>query len=180
MAEIGYTEFRIHKGILTIGHQNYQLRNIARVQTVTLRPPPGANKGNGCLTALVPFLVFFFLVGPITGAVASSSASSATPIVFLLGLAGCGVCGYLVYRATIKRWTPTYALVLETTGNPLEVLASIDYSLISSLAGQIVDAMSNNFEGDFHLTIDNRRLSFGNPQGVQVNYGSNNYQGNRY
>ncbi len=123
---------------LRIGHQTYQLRNIARVQTVAIEQP---RKPHLFLSSLAMSVGIVFLL--IVGAVAFSSPGKPVlaGVFFVVALV---VIGWIFIKSKVRR-SPRllYALLLETTGTPQTVLASYDYADLSRLSDNIVKAIED-------------------------------------
>jgi hypothetical protein len=118
------------------------------VQTLLLPKPAAADKGNKAL-AWLSGLGVFFLVGVILAAAASSG------VLGFLGLIGGVAAGIIVYRVTKKAYVPLYALVLETTGNPVTALVSPDHQELERISGIIVEAIEHPPTSERVVQINN-------------------------
>jgi hypothetical protein len=108
--ETGDTRVVINHRTLRIGRENYALNNIARVQVIGVKPPPDAGQGNaklGCMSAFGVFVLFSILT-------ASTQSGALATIGFVAAIA----VGIVVFIKSKKAYTPRYALMLESTGNP--------------------------------------------------------------
>ncbi|EXG79076.1 hypothetical protein CryarDRAFT_0095 [Cryptosporangium arvum DSM 44712] len=147
---LGTVQVILNKRTLRIGHQTYQLQNLARVQTVRLPKPLDAEKGNSALAVLTAVGVLV-VAGIISGA-AQTEAICGLGVPLAIGLA------IFVYLRTKKTWVPLYALVLETTGNPVTALVSPDSNEMEHLSGEIVEAIENPPEVERILQVNNVTL----------------------
>jgi hypothetical protein len=137
----------INQRTLRIDAQTYALNNIARVQVLGVKKPDDAGKGNGklgCLSALGIFILFSILTA------AAQNGTLAT-IGFFVAVA----VGVTVYIKTRKPYTPRYALMLETTGNPMTGLVSPDRDGLESISQSIVDAIENPPKTEQVYTVRN-------------------------
>jgi hypothetical protein len=137
----------INQRTLRIGRQTYALNNIARVQVVGVKRPDDAGKGNGrlgCLSAVAVFILFSVL-----------TAAAQTPGIAIAGFVLAIVVGIVVYLKSRKGYTPRYALMLETTGNPMTGLVSPDRDGLEWISQRIIDAIENPPESEQVYTVSN-------------------------
>ncbi|MFJ1760921.1 DUF6232 family protein [Amycolatopsis sp. NPDC088138] len=145
--ETGDTRVVINHRTLRIGRENYALNNIARVQVIGVKPPPDAGQGNaklGCMSAFGVFLLFSILT-------ASTQSGALATIGFVAAIA----VGILVFIKSKKAYTPRYALMLESTGNPKAGLISPDRESLEWVSDRIVDAIENPPETEQSYTVSN-------------------------
>jgi hypothetical protein len=129
----------VRRHTMSIAGQIYQLRNIARVQNLTLTPDRthilGKLFGRG-VVAVVALVIFNAIVGQGMGL--SSGSLTVLNAIAVIVLGGFAI-KYLV-AASRKPW---YILLMETTGSPFGVLYSKQSSQIDKLVSLIWDAMEN-------------------------------------
>jgi hypothetical protein len=145
---LGTENVAINTRTLRIGGQVYQLRNLARVQIVRAPEPADAGKGSKGLAWLAGIGVLFLV--SIVGFSVSQSAGIA-PLSLFSGIAA----GLVTYIATKKKYPPRYALVLETTGNPVTALVSPDYQQLRNLSDIIVQAIEDPPESERVVHVQN-------------------------
>ncbi len=123
----------IRRHIMYIDSQLYQLRNIARVQNLELKPDRTrifrtlAARGLAIIALLVVLNVML------------DSESIAT----LNGLGFLVLAGLVIYHISVAVRRPWYFLLLETTGTPFAVLFSKQSSVIDQLVHMIGGALEN-------------------------------------
>lgn len=142
------TEVILNARTLRIRHQTYALNNLARVQVVELPKPEGAGKGNLKLAVIVWLLVGLFVSLPISSAARNSGVT-------LLMWAPPILAAIFTYRATTHNYPQLYALILETTGNPITALASEDYQELARLASLIIDAIEHPPTSEIRTMVNN-------------------------
>jgi len=124
---------------LRIGHQTYQLRNIARVQTVAL----GRLRKPHLILSTLPWAFGFVLILLVAAASNSPSSDSGPLAITFLAVVGIIIGLIFIYRRARNQDVTLYALLLETTGYPQTVLASPNYPELSRLSDAIVRAIEN-------------------------------------
>jgi hypothetical protein len=157
-------QIAINTRTLRIGHQTYQLANLARVQTLLLPKPPEAGKGNKGLAWLGAIAVFL-IIGVFAAGAAGSGGLSGLGLLLAVG-AGVGI-----YLATKKPYQPMYALVLETTGAPVTALVSPDVQELERISGIIVAAIENPPRSEQLIQIRNVVLGDQYNQSGTMNFG---------
>lgn len=145
---LGTAQVVLNTRTLRIGHQTYQLQNLARVQTLLLAKPHDAGKGSKGLAWLAG-LGTFIVVGVILAAAAGSGVLGTLGL--LLGLA----VGIGVYVLTKQPYVPMYALMLETTGNPVTALVSPDPQELERTSAAIVNAIEHPPSSELRLQVAN-------------------------
>ena len=148
---LGSQQIFINTRTLRIGHQTYQLQNLARVQIVTVPKPADAGKGRKGL-AWAAAIAVFFLVGVIIANAARSSGLA------VLGIAAAIATGIIIYKSTKREYIQQYALILETTGNPITALVSPDWGELNRISGIIVDAIENPPRTEHVVQVNNVSL----------------------
>jgi hypothetical protein len=148
---MGSARIVLNTRTLRIGAQTYQLRNLARVQTLELRKPADADTGNGGMAKLAGAGV---LVAGLL--LACGVRSGALAFVTLLAAAAAAIT---VYQLTKKPYIPMYALMLETTGNPVTALVSPDRAELQRIGDLIVDAIESPPKQETSLQVSN--VTFG-------------------
>lgn len=146
---VGDAQVVINQRTLRIGRETYALNNIARVQVLGVKPPDDVGKGNGklgCLSAIGVFVLF-----SIIAASTKSGAGAVATIGFLVAI----VVGIVVFIKTRKTYTPRYALMLESTGNPKAGLVSPDRDNLEWISQHIIDAIENPPETEQRYTVSN-------------------------
>ncbi|WP_422753759.1 DUF6232 family protein [Micromonospora sp. WMMD708] len=151
----GITQLRINRATLWIGSDVYQLRNIARVQSLVSTPDRA-----GVTRAIVKTIGWLFgLMLAVCCAAQPDAPSTVGVIAALVFLALAGYSGWTAFR--IANQATQYALVLETNGAPSAGLVSTDGAMVEGLVGLIANAMENPPAREIVQNIDNRKLVFG-------------------
>lgn len=162
----GTTQLRINRATLWVGSDIYQLRNIARVQSLVSTPDrAGVTRA---ITRTV-FWLFGLTVALCCGAQADAPSGVAV-VAALVFLALAAHSGWTAFRIATR--ATQYALVLETTGAPSAALVSTDGVMIDGLVGLIAEAIENPPIREIIQNIDNRKLVFGD----EINMKSNGIQ----
>lgn len=147
---------RIQKRTLTIADQTYTLSNIARVQVAKVPKPSDEGKGNvwvavgaGCLS----FVVVGFAITLLTASLARNG-NLGEPSMFIPLLAGGGVA-YWAWTKTARHYPEAYALILETTGNPIVALVSSSKEELETASSAISAALEAGGGSGETITINN-------------------------
>ncbi|MEU6622098.1 DUF6232 family protein [Streptomyces litmocidini] len=142
MARRKVIRVEVSKRVLWIGASAYPLQNIARATTVRIKPPRARAVGNFVKAVLVTGLL---LVAALALAQSGELSGSDRELI----TRGAGVTAAVLVAAFLVRllvvlFTRTYyALVVETSGNPLTLLASLDRDEVHQLVRDIMRAIED-------------------------------------
>jgi hypothetical protein len=134
-------EVRINRHSISIAGQIYQLRNIARVQTLEYRP----DRLRSFFRITLGSFVSLALLAIVNLVVVMVTSRHPSPVLEIVDV---GILGFIAIIASSK-WLriylrrPIYMLVLETSGARLGVLSSTHRSAIGDLVDRIADAMEH-------------------------------------
>lgn len=113
---------------LSIGSKVYQIRNIARVSTYTVKPTSSWSYKRIAVLGILGLLLLLTI--------------GDAPILGLVGLVMFAAAGYGVWDHL--RQTDSYALRLESGASVDALIASDNRSRIQEIVGRIVEAMNND------------------------------------
>ena len=151
MAKQQVGEIRISKRIVRIGHQDYPLANISRVQS--LRLVWGGKLGTYyplrriviVLVAVVVVLAAVSVLPDVVPAVDADAQRVARQVAAVVAALAAIRIAYLLvllgYRVLVRK--PRYALVLETAGTQYTALTGTDHHEIQRIKNEIVAAIED-------------------------------------
>ncbi|MER5208098.1 DUF6232 family protein [Streptomyces sp. NPDC002825] len=142
MARRKVIRVEVTKRVLWIGAEAYPLQNIARATTVRFRPQRARAVGRFVKSLLVTaVLVVAALAVAQSGEVSGSDRELITQGAEIT--AAVLVAGFLLQLIVALFEKTYYALVIETSGNPLTLLASVDRDEVHQLVREIMRAIDD-------------------------------------
>ncbi|SEC43464.1 DUF6232 family protein [Streptomyces sp. TLI_105] len=142
MARRKVIRVEVSKRVLWIGASAYPLQNIARATTVRFKPQRARAVGNFVKSVLITGLL---LVAALAAAQADElSGSDRELIVQGAEVTAAVLVAAFLARLVVVLFTRTYyALVVETSGNPLTLLAGVDRDEVHQLVRDIMRAIED-------------------------------------
>ncbi|MFF7444200.1 DUF6232 family protein [Streptomyces sp. NPDC008122] len=133
---------RVSKRVLWIGAEAYPLQNIARATTVRIKPPRARAVGRFLKYVLITALLAagglaVARSGEVTDSDRELITRGVTVTASVLGAA------FLLQLIVVLVTRTYYALVIETSGNPRTVLASVDRNEVHELVRDIMRAIDD-------------------------------------
>ena len=134
-------EVGVSRRILWIGAAAYPLHNIARAQTVEIRPARG-----GAIRKYLGQVAAWLLLGFAVAILLGDQGALALLIVLVLAtISTIRLCFALTARSY-------YAMLIETSGSPQTALVSSDYREVATIVEQTMDAIDNP-SAEFHTQV---------------------------
>ena len=129
----------VSRRILWIGAAAYPLHNIARAQTIAIRPDRA-----GAFRRYLGQVLVWVVLGVAGILVAGRLGSVSDDVGPLVLLAVLGLFGYSTIRLVLALAARTYwAMLIETSGSPHTILVSADRNEVSSLVRETMEAIDN-------------------------------------
>ncbi|MEU7292746.1 DUF6232 family protein [Streptomyces exfoliatus] len=142
MARRKVIKVEVSKRVLWIGAEAYPLQNIARATTIKIKPPRARAVGRFVKSLLVTgLLAAAALAAAQAGEVSSSDRELVTQGVAIT--AAVLVAAFLLQLIVVLLTRTYYALVIETSGNPRALLASVDRNEVHQLVRDIMRAIED-------------------------------------
>ncbi|MEU4080715.1 hypothetical protein DEJ45_10505 [Streptomyces venezuelae] len=142
MARRKVIRVEVSKRVLWIGASAYPLQNIARATTVSIKPQRARAVGNFVKAVLV---VGLLLVAALALAQADELSRGDQELITRGAevTAAVLVAAFLVRLIAVLSTRTYYALVVETSGNPLTLLAGVDRDEVHQLVRDIMRAIED-------------------------------------
>ncbi|MFH8841484.1 DUF6232 family protein [Streptomyces sp. NPDC017868] len=142
MARRKVIKVEVSRRVLWIGAEAYPLQNIARATTVRIKPPRAKAVGRFLTSLLVTgVLAVAALAVAQSGEVSDSDRELITQGVRIT--AAVLVAAFLLQLLSVLLTRTYYALVIETSGNPRTLLASLDRNEVHELVRDIMRAIDD-------------------------------------
>ncbi|MEV6326792.1 DUF6232 family protein [Streptomyces sp. NPDC051909] len=142
MARRKVIRVEVSKRVLWIGGEAYPLQNIARATTIRIKPPRARAVGR-----FVKYVLITGLLAAVALTVAQSGEVSGSDRELITQgtavTAGVLVAGFLLQLIGVLVTRTYYGLVIETSGNPRTLLASVDRQEVHALVRDIMRAIDD-------------------------------------